>query len=61
MHQDAHEFFNFLLNKVVEDLEVEAREAREKGLEDREFLFFFPFPFGLLHLSIIFIMFILIW
>lgn len=31
MHQDAHEFLNYLLNKIVEDLEENAR-----GREDRK-------------------------
>ena len=30
MHQDAHEFLNYLLNKIMEDLEAEMREARDK-------------------------------
>ena len=27
MHQDAHEFLNFLLNKIVEEMEVDRRNG----------------------------------
>jgi ubiquitin C-terminal hydrolase len=55
MHQDAHEFLNYLINRVVEDLEEEdklgrkEREQKEKQSrastsdgpgEDCEFFFF---------------------
>lgn len=28
MHQDAHEFLNYLLNKIIEDIEAEERDLR---------------------------------
>jgi ubiquitin carboxyl-terminal hydrolase 9/13 len=34
MHQDAHEFLNYLLNKIVEDLEADMKEAKEKAQQD---------------------------
>jgi len=34
MHQDAHEFFNYLLNRIVEEIEQERKSAPES---DREF------------------------
>lgn len=34
MHQDAHEFLNYLLNRVVEEIEMERRHAIDS---DREF------------------------
>ena len=34
MHQDAHEFFNYLLNRIVEEIEEERKSAPES---DREF------------------------
>lgn len=39
MHQDAHEFLIYLLNKIAEDLEEEARNTRSGSSsgEDREF------------------------
>lgn len=35
MHQDAHEFLNFLLNTCAEILEQEARAAAEEGIAGR--------------------------
>jgi ubiquitin carboxyl-terminal hydrolase 9/13 len=35
MHQDAHEFLNYLLNKIVEEIEEERRQTRQNG-EDCE-------------------------
>jgi ubiquitin carboxyl-terminal hydrolase 9/13 len=32
MHQDAHEFLNYLLNKIVEEIE----EERKAGIPDAE-------------------------
>lgn len=39
MHQDAHEFLIYLLNKIAEDLEDEARNARSRSSsgDDREY------------------------
>lgn len=39
MHQDAHEFFNFLLNRIVEEIEEERKSVAvgEPSIEDREF------------------------
>ena len=34
MHQDAHEFLGFLLNKIVEDLEAEMKKSAEKSGDD---------------------------
>lgn len=34
MHQDAHEFLNFLLNKIVEDLQTE-KHARAADVSDK--------------------------
>ncbi|KAF8588617.1 cysteine proteinase [Ramaria rubella] len=34
MHQDAHEFLGFLLNKIVEDLETEMKSNIEMGGDD---------------------------
>lgn len=31
MHQDAHEFLNYLLNKIVEDIENEEHDLRERA------------------------------
>lgn len=38
MHQDAHEFLIYLLNKIAEDLEEEVRNARSRSSsgDDRE-------------------------
>jgi len=36
MHQDAHEFLNYLLNKIVEEIEDE-RKAGIPDVDDREF------------------------
>ncbi|KAK9468176.1 hypothetical protein V1512DRAFT_97214 [Lipomyces arxii] len=36
MHQDAHEFFNFLLNEVVDNVEQHERELKEAGLIDSD-------------------------
>lgn len=40
MHQDAHEFLNYLLNKIAEELEDEARNSRSQASsgEDRMFM-----------------------
>ncbi|KDD73046.1 ubiquitin carboxyl-terminal hydrolase, partial [Helicosporidium sp. ATCC 50920] len=35
MHQDAHEFFNYLLNQVHETLLAQARRAQEEGTRGR--------------------------
>ena len=35
MHQDAHEFLGFLLNKIVEDLEAEMKKSAENAPQDR--------------------------
>ncbi|KAF9516522.1 hypothetical protein BS47DRAFT_651701 [Hydnum rufescens UP504] len=34
MHQDAHEFLNYLLNKIVEDLEADLKDAKERAQQD---------------------------
>jgi Ubiquitin carboxyl-terminal hydrolase len=34
MHQDAHEFLNYLLNKIVEDLEADLKGAKERAQQD---------------------------
>ena len=41
MHQDAHEFLIYLLNKIAEDLEEEARNVRSGSSsgEDCKFIF----------------------
>jgi hypothetical protein len=36
MHQDAHEFLNYLINRVVEDLEQEDKLGREERERERE-------------------------
>lgn len=36
MHQDAHEFLNYLINRVVEDLEEEEKLGREERKRLRE-------------------------
>jgi ubiquitin carboxyl-terminal hydrolase 9/13 len=38
MHQDAHEFFNFLLNRIVEEIEEERKTVGlgEPSRDDRE-------------------------
>jgi len=33
MHQDAHEFFNYLLNRIVEEIEEERKSAPESDRE----------------------------
>jgi len=33
MHQDAHEFFNYLLNRIVEEIEEERKSAHESDRE----------------------------
>ena len=37
MHQDAHEFLGYLLNKVVEEIEAEMKKAPNGAPQDREF------------------------
>ena len=39
MHQDAHEFLGFLLNKIVEDLEAEMKKDAETGADDGVYIF----------------------
>ena len=36
MHQDAHEFFNFLLNRIVEEIEEEKKQAQNVNGDDCE-------------------------
>jgi uncharacterized UBP type Zn finger protein len=38
MHQDAHEFLGFLLNKIVEDLEAEIKMSNEIGFQGCAYL-----------------------
>lgn len=38
MHQDAHEFLGFLLNKIVEDLEAEMKKVAETNGDDGGFV-----------------------
>ena len=44
-HQDAHEFLNYLLNRIMEDMEEDGRKLGstangvEKSGEDREYFF----------------------
>lgn len=38
MHQDAHEFFNFLLNRIVEEIEEERKALREPSGDDRAYI-----------------------
>ncbi|KLO20145.1 cysteine proteinase [Schizopora paradoxa] len=38
MHQDAHEFLNFLLNKVAEDLQAEAGKERSRSPSGEDLL-----------------------
>lgn len=33
MHQDAHEFLNYLLNRVVEEIEMERRHGADSDRE----------------------------
>jgi len=33
MHQDAHEFFNYLLNRIVEEIEEERKNAPDPDRE----------------------------
>lgn len=33
MHQDAHEFLNYLLNRIVEEIEEERKSAPESDRE----------------------------
>lgn len=53
MHQDAHEFLNYLLNSIAEDLEQQAKEESHSsfGAEDRESCY--------IYLSVILINFLL--
>jgi ubiquitin C-terminal hydrolase len=36
MHQDAHEFLNYLINRVVEDLEEEHKLSQEEKEREKE-------------------------
>ncbi len=36
MHQDAHEFLNYLLNKIVEEVEEDRKLQHESAGEDRK-------------------------
>lgn len=38
MHQDAHEFFNYLLNKIVEEVEENRKALGTGSAEDCEFI-----------------------
>lgn len=31
MHQDAHEFLNYLLNQIVEEMDEERKQAQQNG------------------------------
>ena len=39
MHQDAHEFLNFLLNKIVEEIEEEKKQAQNVNRDDCGWLY----------------------
>lgn len=39
MHQDAHEFLNFLLNKIVEEIEEDKKQAQNVNGDDCEWLY----------------------
>jgi ubiquitin C-terminal hydrolase len=45
MHQDAHEFLNFLLNRLAEEMEEEKKAAvpAEPSIDDRASIVH-PFP-----------------
>lgn len=43
MHQDAHEFLIYLINKIAEDLEEEARNARSGSSSGEDRAFTLPF------------------
>ena len=34
MHQDAHEFLNYLLNKIVEEIEEDKKKAQNVNGDD---------------------------
>ena len=44
MHQDAHEFFNYLLNRIVEEIEEERKAAPEPDRELNRLSFERPTP-----------------
>jgi ubiquitin carboxyl-terminal hydrolase 9/13 len=39
MHQDAHEFLNFLLNKIVEEIEEEKKQSQNVNGDDCAWLY----------------------